>query len=410
METRPARGEKNNGTLRHRNDVSYCTLLQNLNCVNPNEELFYKGNELKMCDCPSPCRSTTYTTSLSFVEFSRPFKQSLALSRSLVPDITVHSARKVQAWVLLNIINPTITEMLADLGLLLLRDYATRWRRLASTTHHFLNEIQILADFVSQHDLKTIVMAELKPEDEIVQTWQFLLHAVSRINRSVTYNTNTWFFLVDDLVFENLDSDMAVTSLNKTIKNDNGWVDAFISGTDDTVETFNRYNDIIFSFISAATAVLQNYTYGANDSTISGISSAVSVNGSTELRYLFADMNVFNIIVKEKSSTILDQYKADMTKARKMWQGTKYEDDPDFYSDNLVTVQIYFKDLGVQESKKSPAYSTEGLLCDIGGSIGLCLGGSVLTLFEVFDILAILFGSRRKPMTDSELPENRDGS
>ena len=34
------------------------------------------------------------------------------------------------------------------------------------------------------------------------------------------------------------------------------------------------------------------------------------------------------------------------------------------FSDNLLKLEIYFKDLGVQESKKSPAYSAEGLVCE----------------------------------------------
>ena len=35
-----------------------------------------------------------------------------------------------------------------------------------------------------------------------------------------------------------------------------------------------------------------------------------------------------------------------------------------FASDNLMKLEIYFKDLGVHESKKSPAYSAEGLVCE----------------------------------------------
>ena len=36
---------------------------------------------------------------------------------------------------------------------------------------------------------------------------------------------------------------------------------------------------------------------------------------------------------------------------------------------------------------------------DIGGSIGLCLGGSILTVVEVLDILAILFANRKTRTT-----------
>ncbi|XP_046557686.1 uncharacterized protein LOC124266878 [Haliotis rubra] len=90
---------------------------------------------------------------------------------------------------------------------------------------------------------------------------------------------------------------------------------------------------------------------------------------------------------------------------------------PSFYQDNVLNVNIYFEDLSVEERVKSEAYSVEGLVCDIGGSIGLCLGGSILTFIEVADL--ILFSRKRrkddsdpsKPGTAMEdLPQKQDPS
>uniref|UniRef100_A0A915J4W7 Uncharacterized protein n=1 Tax=Romanomermis culicivorax TaxID=13658 RepID=A0A915J4W7_ROMCU len=54
--------------------------------------------------------------------------------------------------------------------------------------------------------------------------------------------------------------------------------------------------------------------------------------------------------------------------------------------ENLGLVNIYFRDLGVKETAQERAYDFFSFLCDVGGSIGLWLGASMLSLVELLDL------------------------
>ncbi|XP_063955181.1 acid-sensing ion channel 2-like [Lytechinus pictus] len=62
------------------------------------------------------------------------------------------------------------------------------------------------------------------------------------------------------------------------------------------------------------------------------------------------------------------------------------EIDDDYFTKNICQLDIYFRELTVKRVFEQPAYTFFGLMCDIGGSLGLWLGGSVLTIVEVFDL------------------------
>ena len=49
-------------------------------------------------------------------------------------------------------------------------------------------------------------------------------------------------------------------------------------------------------------------------------------------------------------------------------------------------LNFVFKDLTYDEVSEELAYDTIALLCDIGGTLGLLLGASVLTIFELIEI------------------------
>ena len=51
--------------------------------------------------------------------------------------------------------------------------------------------------------------------------------------------------------------------------------------------------------------------------------------------------------------------------------------------DNMLRLQIYFKDFTVESIKQTPAYGRDQFISDLGGSIGLWIGGSVYSLFEL---------------------------
>ncbi|KAK0055716.1 degenerin unc-8 [Biomphalaria pfeifferi] len=73
---------------------------------------------------------------------------------------------------------------------------------------------------------------------------------------------------------------------------------------------------------------------------------------------------------------------------------------------NFLKLNIYFQDLNYEERTEQPNYEFTSLLADIGGTIGLWIGLSILSFCEVFDLLlrlvhyALCQGSRRRRAED----------
>ena len=51
--------------------------------------------------------------------------------------------------------------------------------------------------------------------------------------------------------------------------------------------------------------------------------------------------------------------------------------------DNILRLEVYFKDFTVERIKQSPAYGNDQFISDLGGSIGLWIGASIYSLFEL---------------------------
>jgi uncharacterized membrane protein len=70
-----------------------------------------------------------------------------------------------------------------------------------------------------------------------------------------------------------------------------------------------------------------------------------------------------------------------------------------------VRLNVYLEDLNVIEFKQSPAYLIEDLFADIGGTLGLWMGISVLTIMELIELLIqlvlLLFNSEKKHTGES---------
>ncbi|KAK2713695.1 hypothetical protein QYM36_009538, partial [Artemia franciscana] len=66
----------------------------------------------------------------------------------------------------------------------------------------------------------------------------------------------------------------------------------------------------------------------------------------------------------------------------------------------LGRLRVFFQDLTFDDIKESIYYTSIPLLCDIGGSLGLLLGASVLTFFEIVEAISVAFFVSGKSVTD----------
>jgi hypothetical protein len=58
--------------------------------------------------------------------------------------------------------------------------------------------------------------------------------------------------------------------------------------------------------------------------------------------------------------------------------------------DDVAIVKIYFTDMKIKHTDESTAYSWSAFFSDLGNSLGLLLGASVLSLIEVLDMIVYL--------------------
>ncbi|XP_022106645.1 acid-sensing ion channel 1C-like [Acanthaster planci] len=58
---------------------------------------------------------------------------------------------------------------------------------------------------------------------------------------------------------------------------------------------------------------------------------------------------------------------------------------PEYFSSNTLKIEIYYEELSVESMEQQEAYTFFALLCDLGGALGLWLGGSILTFVEILD-------------------------
>lgn len=124
----------------------------------------------------------------------------------------------------------------------------------------------------------------------------------------------------------------------------------------------------------------------------------------------FYQMNILELLLGETiSQTFLNDaytYLNNLTKADR----TKYS-NPDLDREkqlrasnlirqNLVRLNVYLEDLSVIEFLQMPAYELKDLFADIGGTLGLWMGISVLTIMELVELIVrlilLLFNSERK--------------
>ncbi|XP_064640726.1 uncharacterized protein LOC135495761 [Lineus longissimus] len=76
------------------------------------------------------------------------------------------------------------------------------------------------------------------------------------------------------------------------------------------------------------------------------------------------------------------------------------EVDTKFYKDNFLSLVIYFQEMNYELIQQQEAYTIFALLSDIGGSMGLFVGGSVISIFEIIDVF--LYNQISKKMQEKK--------
>ncbi|XP_071088417.1 acid-sensing ion channel 5-like [Haliotis cracherodii] len=62
----------------------------------------------------------------------------------------------------------------------------------------------------------------------------------------------------------------------------------------------------------------------------------------------------------------------------------------EFIRENYLEIRLFYDQLIVQATLQTPQYTTETIIGDLGGQMGICLGASILTITELGEFLLIL--------------------
>lgn len=73
----------------------------------------------------------------------------------------------------------------------------------------------------------------------------------------------------------------------------------------------------------------------------------------------------------------------------------------EYYKANIVKLDIFMEEISYIKIEEQKAYPILALLCDVGGALGLILGSTLLTVFEVLDFV-IVSCMRRAEMQQRE--------
>ena len=62
-----------------------------------------------------------------------------------------------------------------------------------------------------------------------------------------------------------------------------------------------------------------------------------------------------------------------------------------YFRENFLKVDIFYPELSYEETEQNIAFEFLSLLSEVGGFLGLLLGVSVLTVFELVDYISLSF-------------------
>ncbi|XP_060575136.1 acid-sensing ion channel 2-like [Ruditapes philippinarum] len=119
------------------------------------------------------------------------------------------------------------------------------------------------------------------------------------------------------------------------------------------------------------TDFLQNYT-------------DVAENVSSLFEMLKSENDLRNVL-RNTDNVFIKAIETLTEELRQFLQGSEMGET--FIQDNFIQLDIYYKELRHEEIEQQRAYDAIALLCDIGGSIGLFIGASVMTVFEILDFI-----------------------
>ncbi len=165
----------------------------------------------------------------------------------------------------------------------------------------------------------------------------------------------------------------------------------------DVRSTYQILTEILSLHRDEINMILNYWSMGVYTNITTHNQQIEATNVSTVISYLRNDAGVLEgySSIKENVAKTFKHF---------MWVYERVHEDPmllktqdwgkveneQFYEQNYIVFHIYFDSLSTMKIEQFVTDSMTSLICDLGGNIGLWLGGSLLTIVEILDIFLIL--------------------
>ncbi len=340
-----------------------CTIFDQILCVDPKLiRLASATNDGSInCNCRPKCTRSEYSVTLSSSHLSSFTLNQFLLN--LQPNVDVEKICRIQDWTQILRRNSSITYELEDLGRF--ADPSDN-----STLHGIFQNLSDQLDSLESSLINTNESKNLSRFADYLKEKHFNLIEITKKSFFYEYlyeenrNSNTQS--------ANIADDFSVRSANDILRQNGSHMKLFYDQVDRTID--------------GIMILIQNHQNGSSLTIFNKINSVSSTIGSVLenyglLRNIFAKvyvryMNIYHIV--QNDTALLNTYDCG-----------KFQTE-EFYKRNYLELNVFFESLSTTKVSQFETDSLTSLICDLGGSIGLWLGGSILTLFEIFDLTAVI--------------------
>ena len=361
-------------------DPPLCSLYQTLTCV---DMLMYRGlttsEANRSCNCKPKCFRTEYGTSMTFSPMSHYMANNINFF--LPAPKGLEGIGRIQDWAYLEKRNRSFTNKLYSIGRLLKQISNAFELRISDTLICYKG---LLSEFsgIQNHTWKTNKSNSLENLQNLV--YQLHLHYVD-----IFGGLSKSFFFTDagKTNISNADDEVAddfyVRCANDILRHNGSYMDEFYFQIKDKIQS---QVPIIYELDNIMRKIIDTLNISTKSSGLQDVLKDID----TEFNDLKQNLSLMYNMYMEVYTLVHSDPALLRTKD---WgkEGTQ----EDFYRQNYVQLNIYYDSLSTTRIEQFETDSITSLICDLGGNIGLWLGGSILTLFEIIDLICTALVPRK---------------
>ena len=361
-------------------NVPYCNLYQKLTCADLQIAQFHTSKQWnEYCNCEPKCKRTEYVISIMSSQISK--HAAGILHTTSEPPTNLAKIGRIQDWNYLNTANKSYTDTLYELN---------HYMKSLGGWTSFLNTTVVLSSVTTIMRLCSLQKTCLRNASQPCENVKVMLTDVHQIQGNLTEIVATSFFnALDEDYNESNDSiadDFYVRSSHDILRNNASHMKEFYSKVKTEItrilnlmeEIQNEIKDLRREFEKNKSDINECETspYRLNLAALSNLCSKYEVIRQNLTLMYNKYENLFNTV--QTNQKLMDSHDWGIF-------------DPEtFYQDNYVELIIYFESLSTTKISQFVTDSLNSLICDLGGNLGLWLGGSLLTLAEIIDLAIVI--------------------